>query len=176
MEVTEFFTTPNGEVHYQSDGLPEKRLTKFSTDIIETMITIIQKNYPECFKRLYSLYKGHSEKIVDRFVRCNMGSYDLLSKDFDHGFIHFEEVQCPLRGICQDEHVICKPKSYIHLSHAERDVIHLYINGKTLDEIASELKKGRSTVKTQLIRVKNKLGVKNCRDIITVMRSIGWTD
>ena len=71
----------------------------------------------------------------------------------------------------QDEGLICKPKGSVELSQVERNVAKLYVEGYTFKEIASILKKNPSTVKTQLWNIKNKLGVKNCRGIIKVIRS-----
>ena len=114
------------------------------SEVVEPLITIIRNRFPECYARLVTLYKD------------------------------FEEVRCPLRGICKDEHVICKPKSLVHLSKGEQEVVKLYLNGCTLDYISQQLHKNRSTVKTQLLRVRDKLGVKNCREIIRVMRLGGY--
>ena len=43
----------------------------------------------------------------------------------------------------------------------------------SLDDIAEQLGKSKSTIKTQLLRAKKKLGVKSCRDIIRVVRTKG---
>lgn len=173
MEEVEFYTSPEGQVYYRKPGEKAKRLTKFS-EIIQPLITIIRNRFPECYARLAILYREKASRMVDRFVRCNFGEHDLLTKDIDHDILNFEEVRCPLRGICKDEHVICKPKSLVRLSKGEQEIVKLYLNGITLDNIAEQLHKNRSTVKTQLLRVRDKLGVKNCREIIKVMRLGGY--
>lgn len=173
MEEVEFYTSPEGLVYYKKDGQDPKRLSKFS-EVVEPVVTIIRNRFPECYARLATLYKEHSIQMVDRFVRCNFGEHDLLTNDIEHDILNFEEVRCPLRGICKDEHVICKPKSLVHLSKGEQEVVKLYLNGCTLDNISAQLHKNRSTVKTQLLRVRDKLGVKNCREIIRVMRMGGY--
>lgn len=170
METVEFYTNPEGQVMYRKAGTEAKRLTKFSKDIIEPLVGIIQARLPECWARLATLYKGDHALMVSRFVRCNFGEHDLLTQDVDLDILNFEEVRCPLRGMCEDERVICKPKSMVRLSKGERDVVKLYLSGITLDSIAQQLKKNRSTVKTQLLRVRDKLGVKNCREIIKAIR------
>lgn len=174
MEGIEFFTSPEGQVYYRKDGQDAKRLTKFSSDIVSKVVTLVRNRFPECYSRLAILYKKNASQMVDRFVRCNFGEHDLLTKDIDEDIMHFEEVRCPLRGICKDEHVICKPKSLVRLSKGEQDVVKLYLNGSTLDHIAEQLHKNRNTVKSQLLRVRDKLGVKNCREIIRVMRMGGY--
>lgn len=174
MEAIEFYTSPDGQVYYRIDGKPAKRLTKFSAEVIEPLITIIRNRFPECYARLATIYKEQASKMADRFIRCNFGEHDLLTQDIEHDILNFEEVRCPLRGICPDERVICKPKSLVRLSGEQRKIVRLYLNGSTLDGIANELHKNRSTVKTQLLRVRDKLGVKNCREIIKVIRLGGF--
>lgn len=173
MKAIEFYTSPEGVVYYRERGCEAKRLTKFS-EVVRQLITIIRNRFPECYARLAILYKESASQMVGRFVRCNFGEHDLLTDDLDNDILNFEEVRCPLRGICKDEHIICKPKSLVHLSKGEQDVVKLYLNGITLDNISKQLHKNRNTVKTQLLRVRDKLGVKNCREIIKVMRLGGY--
>lgn len=111
MEEVEFYTSPEGQVYYKKDGHDPKRLTKFS-EVVEPLITIIRNRFPECYARLATLYKEHATQMVDRFVRCNFGEHDLLTNDIEYDILNFEEVRCPLRGICKDEHVICKPRAW----------------------------------------------------------------
>lgn len=174
MEGVEFYVSPDGQVYYRLDGKPAKRLTKFSAEVVEPLITIIRNRFPECYARLSILYKENASEMAGRFVRCNFGEHDLLTQDIEHDILNFEEVRCPLRGICADERVICKPKSLVRLSKGEQEVVKLYLNGSTLDSIAAQLHKNRSTVKTQLFRVRDKLGVRNCREIIKVIRLGGF--
>ena len=181
MEGIEFRVSPDGNVYFKEGNKEEKRLTRFERTVCLEVADIIESRFPGAWSRLMLLYppKGIASaqrdkqifKIVDRFVRCNFGEHDLLTKDIEHKILHFEEVRCPLRGgLCPDENVICKPQSLVHLSPAEKDVVTLYLYGYTFDQIASELNKAPSTVKVQLHNIKKKLGVKNCREIIKVMR------
>ena len=112
---------------YRIAGKEEKRLTKFTKDIVEPMTALIHDRFPECYARLATIYRKNVTKMVDRFVRCNFGEEDLLSDDVEHDLLHFEEVRCPLRGICEDERVICKPKTLVNLSNGERTVTKLYL-------------------------------------------------
>lgn len=178
METVEFRTNPDGHVLYQVDGREEKHLTKFSTEIIESLISIIENRFPECFSKLTEIYgseKSHvntsSLKMAERFIRCNFGENDLLTQDIVYNILNFEEVKCPLRGgFCPHENIICKPKSSVKLSKEETKAAVLYINGYTSSEIAERLNKHVSTIKVQLFRIKNKLGAKNSREIIKVLR------
>lgn len=181
MERIEFRTSPEGTVWFKEEGHDELRLTRFSK-IVEPLARLVEKNFPECFARLGTIYgkKNSSEAakaksraiMVERFVRCNFGEHDLLTPDIEHDIMHFEEVKCPLRGgMCKDEGVICKPKGLIHLSPAEKDIVNLYIEGYTFDEVAKMLGKNQATVKAQLYQIKKRLKLENCREIIRVCRA-----
>lgn len=170
METLEFFTSPDGSVYYKKPGEESRRLTKFNTDIVDPLHDIIKQRFPECYAALAKLYRRNKFKIVERFVRCNFGEHDLLTQDIDHDILNFEEVRCPLRGMCEYERVICKPKTMVNLSRCEREIADLYLQGLTLTAIAERLHKNPQTVKVQLMRVRKKCGVTHCRDIIRVLR------
>lgn len=170
METLEFYTTPDGFLYYKKPGQESRRLTKFNVDIIDPLYEVIRQRFPECFATLANMYKRDHYKMVNRFVRCNFGEHDYLTQDIDNDILHYEEVRCPLRGLCEHEGVICKPKSMIKLSKCEREVADLYLEGLTFTKIAEQLGKNAQTVKVQLRRIKEKCGVKHCRDIIRVLR------
>lgn len=170
MEILEFFVSPDGFVYFKQPGQESRRLTKFYTDIVTPLHDIIRQRFPECYAALAKMYRRNTYKIVERFIRCNFGEHDLLTQDIEHDILHFEEVRCPLRGLCEYEHVICKPKTMINLSKCEREIADLYLEGLTFTAIARRLGKNPSTVKVQLMHIKKKCGVKSCRDIIRVLR------
>lgn len=170
METLEFFTSPDGFLYYKKPGEESRRLTKFNVDIVDHQHDIIKQRFPECYAALAKLYRRNTFKIVERFVRCNFGEHDLLTQDIDNDILHFEEVRCPLRGMCEYERVICKPKTMVNLSKCEREIADLYLEGLTFTQIAERLGKNAQTVKVQLMRIKKKCGVDHCRDIIRVLR------
>lgn len=180
MEAVEFRVSPDGIVYYKQGKLAEKRLTRFCKDICVEILGMIHDRFPGAWARLKLLYQAKNNSsaskdvaafsIVERFIRCNFGEHDLLTPDIDSKIMNFEEVRCPLRGMCPDENIICKPQSLIRLTPAEKQVATLYLRGDTFDMIAKELGKSPSTVKQQLWRLKKKLGAKNCREIIRVLR------
>ena len=81
---------------------------------------------------------------------------------------HFEEVKCPLRGICKDENVICKPQFKMPVSKEEGRAAVLYSKGLTANEIAAKLGKGVKTVKNQLGNAAKRLGLSRTRDLIKI--------
>ena len=180
MEAIEFRVSPDGNVYYKQGGSAEKRLTRFCTTVCLEVMDIIKERFPGAWARLNLLYKAKNNSpaakdvamfsVVKRFIRCNFGEHDLLTPDIEKEIVNFEEVRCPLRGICPDERIICKPQSMVKLSPAEKEVARLYLRGYTFDVIAEKLGKSSSTVKQQLWQMKRKLGAKNCREIIKVLR------
>ena len=176
MEQLEFRCDSHGIVYFDDGSGDSKRLTKFHKNIVSLMLEKIKSLYPPCYARLATLY-AKTEKsereftMVERFIRCNMGNDDSQAVDFEYGDFNLEEVKCPLRGkFCPDEGVICKPQGLFRLSDLEKKVAKLYVRGMTFDKIAEELQYNKSTIKTILSRIKNKLEVDNCREIITALR------
>ena len=181
MGPIEFRVAPDGAVYFKDGRNAEKRLTRFEKTVCVHVLGLIHEKFPGAWSRLKLLYKPKSNSsahqdqaafaMVDRFIRCNFGEHDLLTPDIEHDIMNFEEVRCPLRGkYCPDEGVVCKPQSLIRLSPAEKEVAKLYLWGHTFDEIARQLGKSPQTVKVQLWRIKKKVGARNCREIIKVMR------
>ena len=175
MEI-EFRTNSRGEVFYETEDGESKRLTKFSKEIIDRMVSAIQERYPAAYARLAKLYTkaDPTERkfiMAERFIRCNFGSDDYMHYDIEDETFNFEEVKCPLRGkFCPDENVICKPKSIFHLGKEEQITADLYMKGLSMYEIAEKLGKKPSTVKVQLFKIRHKLGVKNCHEILKYLR------
>lgn len=182
MAKIEFYTTPEGIVYYKLDSGEARRLTRFCRDIIDSMLLIIENNFTAAYSELQILYpsKNNSEAskltqrymMVERFVRCNFGEYDLLTNDYENGILQFEMVHCSLRGgHCPYENKICNPVGKdVKLSKLEHDVASLYVNGITFKEIASRLQKKPNTIKTVLNRMKNKMCLKNSRALIRDLR------
>lgn len=100
MAKIEFYNTPEGNVYYKLDGGEARRLTRFCKDIIDPMLLIIESNFSAAYSELQALYPRHNNSesakltqrymIVERFVRCNFGEYDLLTNDYENGILQFE--------------------------------------------------------------------------------------
>lgn len=132
----EFFVSPQGEVcFYGHDG----KVLSYNTehpDIINHMAELINRLYPEAYKYLADLYAKskpnklyYKFKITDRFIRCNLGSNDTLSFDVDGTVLHLERVDCPLRGICPRENIVCSPKLKTPFFPKELEVAKYFARG-----------------------------------------------
>ena len=173
MEAVEFFII-DGQTCIRRDGVG-KPLTPSDRDAIEFMLEQMQQFFPTAMQRLREWAEDSvpnkrffEYRMVDRFIRCNFGEADFLYSDIENGMFHFEEVKCPLRGICKDENVICKPKFKMPVSKEEGRAAALYSKGMTANEIAKVLGKGVKTVKNQLSNAAKRLGLNGTRDLIKV--------
>ena len=180
MAKIEFRVSPDGKVYFTPEGEKERRLSRFEKGVIDEITCMIMHRFPGAWARLRTIYPEASKsradidkayyKAVERFIRCNFGEHDMLTPDIEHDILNFEEVRCPLRGICPDENVVCKPRSMIQLTAAEREVVKYYLYGYTFREIADMFGKSPDTIKSHLHSIKRKTGAKNCREIIKVVR------
>lgn len=142
-------------------------VTENSKDIIQPMIEIIRERYPDAYKALTEKYMKSSANIpyyqfliVRRFCKCNFGKLDNTKVDvFAKDYFNFENVECPLRGECKYERVICFPKFNSKLSEQELRVMELVYNGATNEEIGERLYISPHTVKNHVKSVYCKLGI-----------------
>lgn len=175
----EFFVSLQGEVcFYGHDG----KVLSYSTEhpeIINHMAELISRLYPEAYKYLAGLYaKSKPNKlyfkflISDRFIRCNLGSNDTLCFDVDGTILHLEKVDCPLRGICPRENIVCLPKLKTPFFPKELEVAKYFAQGYVAREIAEILGKSKNTVSAQLRKMTKRLGLQSTRDIIKVVHQL----
>ena len=155
MEAVEFYII-NGQTCLRRNGVG-KALTPSDREEVTFMLDNMQRYFPEAVKRLREWASGSvankyyfEYRVVDRFIRCNFGDADFLYSDIEDDMFHFEEVKCPLRGICKDEGVICKPKANLGLPTEEQRVVKLYARGYLPKEIAAHLGKAEKTCKEQI--------------------------
>lgn len=154
---TEMYTTPDGCVMIKPHNQPVRELAengKENREFIQAMLEYMRTFYVEAFEALCKEYSrkepnrlNYEYWIVSRFIRCNMGSYDLLAHDIDHtGMLQFEEVKCPLRGECKLENICCRPQFSSGLSHREMEVLRLTVQHLEATEVAEKLHLSPHTV------------------------------
>ena len=173
MEAIEFYLW-EGEVRYRVNG-QERKLAQGDREIIEFVLDTLGRYFPEALDALNEecvaseANKRYFDfRRVDLFIRCNFAEHDTLNYDIQCGVLHFEDVKCPLRGICKHEGIICKPRFSMQVTKEEGKVAVLYSRGLTADEIASVLKKSIKTVKNQLESVRKRLHLDRTRDLIKI--------
>ena len=170
------FYSYNGEIWYNKGGVMS-RLDEGS-ELVDEIINSIQSLYPEAYKALTSEY---SKSVINpqyckflcakRFCKCNFSLLDSTYIDISDGCMKFEKVQCPLRGECKYEGIICQPKISTALSEAELRVMEQVYHGKNVSEISTLLYISPNTVKNHIKSVYAKLGVHKVADFINYANS-----
>lgn len=166
MQDLEFYILDNELWCLFPDGRNEQ-ITESNTSLVCEILTKIREFYPESYKSLSKWYQKSSANIpyyqyliVNRFCRCNFGKLDNTKKDINkYGVFNFERVDCPMRGECQYENIVCNPKFNSHLSDAELRVMKLVYKGMPTEEIADYLYLSPHTVKNHIKSVYAKLGL-----------------
>lgn len=117
MGKLEFFVGADGHVWYRT-GDECRRLLPSDVETVEYILAIICRVYPAAEARLQQMFERSqpnrrfkSYKVVERFIRCNMGADNLQRCDIDGGRLNLEDVPCPLRGVCDCEGVVCRPRA-----------------------------------------------------------------
>lgn len=151
------YTTPDGCVMIKPHNQPVRELAengKENRAFIQSMLEYMRTFYTEAFVALSKEYSckepnrlNYEYWIVSRFIRCNMGNYDLLSHDIDHaGMLRFEDVKCPMRAECKLENICCRPRFNSGLSHRETEVLRLIVSHYEAVDIAEKLHLSHHTV------------------------------
>jgi DNA-binding CsgD family transcriptional regulator len=161
----EFYTDPYNNVLI-ADGNGVRTYTFEDHDITAMMFARIEEDYPEAFKALTEFYQRSIPNVpyfrwlvVCRFIRCNFSLYDRKTDIDACGVFQLEEVQCPLRGECKLDGVVCRAKLNNKLTARQEEVMRHYCEGLTYQEIAERLYISPETVKTIKRDAFRKVGV-----------------
>lgn len=156
-----------GELWCKTEEGQNQVVNESKTELIGSILTQIRECYPNCYKALVKEYARSSANVpyyqylmVKRFCKCNFGKLDSTKPDVDtRGGFHFEKVECPLRGECKHEGIICSPKFNSKLSEQELRVMKLIYNGASKEDVAEQLYISPYTVKNHIKSVYLKLGI-----------------
>ena len=161
----EFYTDPFGNIMIANDG-GVKTFTQEDTELVSAMFLRIEDEYPEAFKALCEIYRRSMPNtpyfrwlVVSRFIRCNFSIYDSKIDVSIAGVFELEEVSCPLRGECQHDGVICRAKFNSRLTPRQEEVMRLYCEGLSYEEVGEKLYISPETVKTIKRDAFRKVGV-----------------
>lgn len=151
----------NGQLLYRN-GDKLVLFTKNSKCIIKVVNDIVKERFPTTWQRLCKLYDTHPHNSflkARRFAKCNFSLLDSVPDIAIDGSVNLEFVQCPLRGECEDEGIICSPKAFSILSSRQLDVVRLIDQGLKDQVIGDRLFISPLTVKTH---VKHMLEITKC--------------
>lgn len=166
----EFFLDPFGKVMI-SDANGVRTYSQEDHDFTSLMFSRIEDEYPEAFKALCDIYRRSMPNtpyfrwlVVSRFVRCNFSVYDRHVDIDTQGSFRLEDVQCPMRGECQHDGVICRAKFNSRLTPRQEEVMRLYCEGLSYEQIGEKLYISPETVKTIKRDAFRKVGVHDIND------------
>lgn len=168
----EFFTHEQEVWLREADGLM-RVLRETDYAFVNKLTEYISTFYPKAYAALCSEYKGcaanlpyYRFRIVVRFIRCNFPALDSIP-DIDSA-LHctFEHINCPLRGECRYDHVICRPEFDHQLSPAEMRVMALVYDGLTEEEIGDRLRLSPLTIHTHVRNAYSRLGIHSKAEFI----------
>lgn len=119
----EFFVGIDGiDIVYRTMDGKYNILCEENADIIFYMYNRIKTDYPEAFQALIKVYSkspNFQYLLVRRFIKCNFSVLDERLDVQHDGSMRLEFVNCPLRGECQHDGIICNPKFCNTLSKRE---------------------------------------------------------
>lgn len=149
------------------------QLTMGHTDEIEALLEVVATFYPKAYAALHEEYKGcamnkpyYRYRMAARFIRCNFGAMDNTPDVKSDGTFSFEYIQCPLRGECKNERVICRPTFDHKISPAEMPVVKMWYDGYSEDEIADRLCLSPHTVHNHIRNTYTRLAVHNRAELV----------
>jgi len=169
MKQIEFYSYDDEVWYRNTDGHTEV-LSENSREIIDLMYDTLKRDFKESFAALRSIY-GISETnlpyykyvMVKRFIKCNFSRVDTTYIDLeslgDVNVINLEKVDCPLRGECPYEGLICQPRISSNLTERELTVATYLYDGKRKDEIAKLMFLSVDTINNHIRRIYRKLNV-----------------
>ena len=167
MSKLEFYIFDDEVWCRHSDGRNEI-VDEHNREIIDSVFSIIETSYPDAFHALEDIYGKSKRNIpyykyvfVRRFIKCNFSRLDSTYIDIDksNGAINFENVDCPLRGECAYEGVVCRPKLNTPMSRAELRVAKLWYEGMSKEDISNELYLSKHTVVSHIRNIYKKLDI-----------------
>lgn len=147
------------------------------TELVKYMLEKIRSRYPGAYSALETIYQSSSLNkqyfqylLMRRFCKCNFCKLDTTEYDIEdvdaEGKFNLEKVECPMRGECQYEGVICMPKFNSTLSAAELRVMEQLYRGKSEQDAAKALFLSPNTIHQHIKSVYVKLGIHRLADFI----------
>lgn len=161
----EFFTYEQEVWFREADG-STRALQEIDYDIVGILSEYISTFYPKAYAALSSEYKGCAAnpsyfqfRIVVRFIRCNFSALDSIPDIGTLRHCTFEHVNCPIRGECRYDHVVCRPEFDHQLSPAEMRVMALIYDGLSEEEIGDRLRLSPLTIHTHVRNAYSRLDI-----------------
>lgn len=161
----EFFTYEEEVWIREADGTT-RQIHESDYGFISIFVEYISTFYPKAYTALLAEYQCcaantpyYRYRMAVRFIRCNFSELDSIPDITADLHCNFEHVNCPLRGECRYDHVICRPEFDHRLSAAELRVMALVYEGLTEEEIGVRLRLSPHTIHTHVRNAYSRLGL-----------------
>lgn len=169
---SEFFAYES-EVWIRSVDGTTRVLLDSDYEVVKEVVEHISVFYPKAYEALCEEYRRCSPnpsyfryRIACRFIKCNLGALDSIPDITSDRHFKMEHINCPLRGECRYENVICRPQFDHQLSRAEIRVMKLVYNGLSQEIISEQLMLSPHTVHTHIRNAYTRLGIHSKAEFI----------
>ncbi|MDE7180361.1 MAG: helix-turn-helix transcriptional regulator [Muribaculaceae bacterium] len=150
-----------------------RKLSPDDYDFINTFCDFLSSFYPKAYAALCEEYNQSALnqpyfrfRVVSRFIRCNFAALDDVADISTSLHCNFEYVQCPMRGECRLDHVVCRPEFNHRLSRSELQVMRLVYEGLTEDEIGDRLRLSPHTIHAHVRNAYSRLNIHSKAEFI----------
>ncbi len=150
----EFYQEPKGGIMVQLQDRELFLLEESRREFIVPMKQMIQNDYPDAWRACEDWNKPYRHNIlkydflnVRRFCKCNFPKFDGILDIDAAGCMHFEFTDCPMRGECKYENLLCSPVFSHTLTKSDVQLLKLIAAEQlTAEEIALQLGRSVSTI------------------------------
>lgn len=156
--ATEFFVDGTETKFIQNSKiLPFSEVSFTTIQIIDEAIN----NDAEAKLELFDMHPNSKMKRIEQFIRCRFGGLDFQGDIKDGVLQDGEYWDCPNRGNCKSEGILCKLPKYNgqRLEKQEVQLLQLMATNKTNDAIAFEMDMAMGSLHKLKKIVYDKLGI-----------------
>lgn len=156
--ATEFFTDGNEiRIIQNAKVLPFCEISSATMQILDEAINQDKKVKLE----LFDMHPTSKMKRIEQFAKCRFGGLDFQGDIKDGVLQDGEYWDCPNRGKCKSEGILCKLPNYngIRLEKKEIQLLQLMSSNKTNDVIAEEMDMPMGSLHKLKKIVYDKLGI-----------------
>lgn len=170
----ELYQGPKGDMLVQPRDNKLFMLEENDREFIVSMKIIIQNDYQKAWKGCCEWNHQAKPNItrfeflnVRRFCKCNFPKYDGKLDIDENGNFNFEFTDCPHRGECKYEGVICNPEFTNTLTEYDKLILNMIVYKQfTADEIALRLGRSVNTINNRRKTILLKTGCKTIAQLV----------
>ena len=150
----ELYQDPGGEMLVKPSNGKLFLLDEKNRDFIVSMKMIIKNDYQKAWQACCEWNRKAKPNVtrfdflnVRRFCKCNFQKYDAKLDIDENGGLNFEFTDCPLRGECRYENIICSPEFSNKLTEYDKSILNMIVYQQmTADQIALRLGRSVNTI------------------------------